>query len=230
MAPFHPAALGTLIEFFIFLSIGMAFGAVLEMSGFGDSRKLAAQFYLREMTVLKVMFTGIIVAAVLIFLASSLQLLDMQKVWVNPTYLWPGIVGGLIMGVGFVVGGFCPGTSLVAASTLKLDGIAFVLGGLGGVFLFGETVHRFDGWWRSSYMGRFTVDEWLGVPAGVAVLLLVLMALGMFVLAEASERHFGPRGKNRGRRRRFLDAPRDASSPAADWLRRRSSGSPWSWP
>ncbi len=193
MAPFHPAALGTLIEFFIFLSIGMAFGAVLEMSGFGDSRKLAAQFYLREMTVLKVMFTGIIVAAVLIFLASSLQLIDMQKVWVNPTYLWPGIVGGLVMGVGFVVGGFCPGTSLVAASTLKLDGIAFVLGGLGGVFLFGETVHRFDAWWRSSYLGRFTVDEWLGVPAGVAVLLLVLMALGMFVLAEASERHFGPR-------------------------------------
>ncbi len=191
MAPLHPAALGFLVEFLVFLLIGMAFGAVLELSGFGDSRKLAAQFYLRDLAVLKVMFTGIIVAAVLIHLAASLQVLDLRRVWVNPTYLWPGIMGGLIMGVGFIVGGFCPGTSLVAASTLKLDGIAFVLGGLGGVFLFGETVGRFDGWWNSSYFGRFTLADWLGVPAGVAVVLLVLMALGMFVLGEAAERRFG---------------------------------------
>ena len=122
MAPFHARAhLGTLVYFLIFFLIGMAFGAVLEMSGFGDSRRLAAQFYLRDMTVLKVMFTGIIVAAVLILLASALQLLDTERVWVNPTYLPPGIVGGLIMGVGFIIGGFCPGTSLVAAATLKID-------------------------------------------------------------------------------------------------------------
>ena len=121
----------------------MGFGAILEMAGFGDSRKLAAQFYFKDMTVLKVMFTGIVVAAVLIFLSSSLGLLDYDRLWVNPTYLYPGIVGGLIMGVGFIVGGFCPGTSLVAASTLKLDGIFFVLGGLFGVWAFGESVGSF---------------------------------------------------------------------------------------
>ena len=122
----------------------MGFGAVLEMSGFGDSRKLAAQFYFKEMTVLKVMFTGIIVACVLIFLSSSLGLLNYDRIWVNPTYLWPEIVGGLIMGVGFIIGGFCPGTSLVAAATLKLDGIFFVLGGLFGVWAFGESVGSFE--------------------------------------------------------------------------------------
>ena len=118
--------------FLVFLIIGMGFGAVLEMAGFGDSRKLAAQFYFKDMTVLKVMFTGIVVACVLVFLSSSLGWLNYDKIWVNPTYLWPEIVGGLIMGVGFIIGGFCPGTSLVAASTLKLDGIVFVLGGLFG--------------------------------------------------------------------------------------------------
>ena len=99
--------------------------------------KLAGQFYLRDMMVLKVMFTAIIVAAVLIAGASAFGLLDMSRVWVNPTYLWPGIVGGLIMGVGFVLGGFCPGTSVVAASTLKIDGMLFLAGALGGVWLFG---------------------------------------------------------------------------------------------
>jgi uncharacterized protein len=195
MAPFEIARLpGTLGYALVFGAIGFAFGAVLEMAGFGDTRKLAAQFYLREMTVLKVMFTAIAVSAVLLFLASSFGLLDLGRVWVNPTYLWPGIVGGLIMGVGFVVGGFCPGTSLVAAATLKVDGISFVLGGLFGAYAFGESVASYESFWLSSSMGRFTLPEWLGLPAGVTVLLVVLLALAAFWGAEAIERRFGPAG------------------------------------
>jgi rhodanese-related sulfurtransferase len=192
MAPFHLAPLaGTLGYDLVFLVIGLGFGAALEVSGFGDSRKLAAQFYLREMTVLKVMFTAIVVAAVLIFLSSALGLLDFSRVWVNPTYLAPGIVGGLIMGVGFIVGGFCPGTSLVAASTLKLDGVFFVLGVFGGVYAFGETVHGFEPFFQSTFLGRFTVADWLGLPHGVVVVLLVLMALAMFWAAGIAEAYFG---------------------------------------
>lgn len=187
---------GTVSYALIFLALGFGFGAVLEASGFGDSRRLAAQFYLHDMTVLKVMFTAIITAAVLIHLSSALGLLDLERIWINPTFLIPGIVGGLIMGVGFIIGGFCPGTSLVAAATLKLDGIFFVLGVFGGVALFGETVGRFDAFWHSTSMGRFTLADWMGVPEGVAVVLLVLMAVGMFVAAEASERYFG--AKRRG--------------------------------
>lgn len=184
----HP---GTLVYFLAFLLIGLAFGAILEMSGFGDSRKLAAQFYFKDLTVLKVMFTAIVVAAVLIFLSSSLGLLNYDRLWVNPTYLKSEIVGGLIMGVGFIVGGFCPGTSLVAASTLKLDGILFVLGGFFGVWAFGETVGSFADFFNSSFYGRLTVFDWLGTSPGVVVLLLTLMALAMFYLAEIAEAHFG---------------------------------------
>lgn len=193
MAPFDLTSLPSLNYALVFLAIGLAFGATLEVAGFGDSRKLAAQFYLGEMTVLKVMFTAIIVACVLIFLASSFGLLDFSRVWVNPTYLWPGIAGGLIMGVGFIVGGFCPGTSLVAAATFKLDGVFFVLGVLFGVFVFGETVGNFETFFLSSYMGRFMLPDWLGLPTGVVVLLVVLMAIAMFYAAEVSERFFGRR-------------------------------------
>ena len=192
MAPYDLARIaGTATYYLVFLLIGVGFGATLEMSGFGDSRKLAAQFYLRDMTVLKVMFTGIIVAATLIFLSTSLGLLDFERVWVNPTYLWPGIVGGLIMGVGFIVGGFCPGTSLVAASTLKIDGAFFVLGVGTGVWLFGESVGSFLGFFNGSFLGRFTVSDWLGIPTGVVLVLLVLMALAMFFAGEIAERVFG---------------------------------------
>ena len=91
-----------LVSFFI----GLGFGTALEIGGFANSTKLAAQFYLKDMTVFKVMFTAILVAMVLVFAATGLGLLDFNRVWVNPTYLWPGIVGGLIMGFGFIIGGF----------------------------------------------------------------------------------------------------------------------------
>lgn len=139
-------------SYIVYLVIGIAFGAVLEMAGFGNSRKLAAQFYFKDMTVLKVMFTGIIVAMVLVFSATAMGLLDYNLIWVNPTYLWPGIVGGLIMGAGFIIGGFCPGTSLVAMATLKKDGLFFVFGVLSGIFLFGETIDRLAVFWNSSYI------------------------------------------------------------------------------
>ena len=190
MAPFHLTA-GTIGYALTFGALGFGFGAALEMGGFGDTRKLAAQFYFRDTTVLKVMFTAIVVAAVLIAGAASFGLLDMSRVWVNPTYLWPGIVGGLVMGVGFILGGFCPGTSVVAASTLKVDGMLFLLGALFGVYAFGETVSSFEPFYLSSYMGRFTLDQWLHVPMGVAILLVVAMALFMFWGAELLERRFG---------------------------------------
>jgi hypothetical protein len=192
MAPFDLNHLsGTFAYASIFLLLGMGFGAVLELSGFGDSRKLAAQFYLRDMTVLKVMFTGIVTAAVLIHLAAALGLMDLQRTWINPTYLASGIVGGLIMGVGFIIGGFCPGTSVVAASTLKIDGVFFVLGALVGVFAFGETVPHLDGLYHASFLGRFTLSDWLGLPTGVVLVLFVLMALAVFHFAEVSETVFG---------------------------------------
>lgn len=194
MAPFDVITdLGKWLGYLVYLLIGMGFGAVLEMSGFGDSRKLAAQFYFKDMTVLKVMFTAIVVAMVLIFAFSGLGLLDFSRVFVNPTYLLPGIIGGLIMGVGFIVGGFCPGTSIVALSTLKVDGFFFAGGVAFGAFMFGESLSLFRGFHNSSFMGRFILPELFGVSTGVVVFFVVLMALTMFYWAEISEKFFGRR-------------------------------------
>jgi len=182
MAPFDLVALfGVTGSYLIYLGIGFAFGFILESTGFGDSRRLAAQFYFSENRVLKVMFTAIVVAMTLVFWSSALGLLDYDEIWVNPTYLWPGIVGGLIMGVGFILGGYCPGTSLVSMVTLKLDGIFFVLGLITGIIAFGETIGYLNEFWNSSFMGRFTLPEFLGLETGLVVFLAVIMALAMFL-------------------------------------------------
>src|SRR5512147_3335566 len=191
----------------LFGLIGFAFGFTLEMSGFGNSRKLAAQFYLTDLTVLKVMFTAIVTAMVLTFGAVGLGILDFNQVWVNPTYLASGILGGLIMGVGFIVGGFCPTTSLASASTGRIDGMLFMLGGFVGAFLFGETERYFDNWYNNAgYYGRVTLDQVFNLPVGVVVLLVVLMALFMFWGAEQLERIVGKKDLSREPKLRIAGA------------------------
>jgi len=127
------------------------------------------------------MFTAIAVAMVLIFWSTALGLLDYDEILVKQTYLWPGIVGGIIMGVGFILGGYCPGTSLVSAATLKVDGMFFLAGHIAGVIVFGETVGLINEFWNSGYMGRFLLPELLGLETGVVVFLVVCLALAMFL-------------------------------------------------
>lgn len=191
----------------VFGVIGFAFGYTLETAGFGDSRKLAAQFYFKEMTVLKVMFTAIAVAMTLLFGAVGLGLIDFSQVWVNPTYLGSGLVGGLIMGVGFIVGGFCPTTSLASASTGRIDGMLFMLGGFVGAFLFGETERYFDHWYNEAgYYGRLTLDQVFGVSPSALVLIIVVVALFMFWGGEQLERVIGHKDLSREPRLRKFGA------------------------
>jgi rhodanese-related sulfurtransferase/uncharacterized membrane protein (DUF485 family) len=193
--------------YLIFGLIGFAFGFTLEMSGFGDSRKLAAQFYFTELTVLKVMFTAIVTAMVLTFGAVGLGILDFSQVWVNTTYIWSGVLGGLIMGVGFIVGGFCPTTSLASASTGKIDGMLFMLGGFFGAAIFAETEPLFTNWYNNAgYYGRLTLDQVFGIPVGVVVLLVVMMALFMFWGAEQLERIFGKKDLSKEPKIRMVGA------------------------
>jgi len=209
MAPFPlflTELLGKYGAYLIYLVIGIAFGYVLESSGFNHSPSLAAQFYFKDLRVFKVFFTAIVVAMLLIFFTSAIGLLDYNMIWVNPTYLWSGILGGLIMGVGFILGGFCPGTSLVALATLKIDGLFFVIGGLFGVFAFSETVGSYEHFFHGSDFGRLTLMDFFNLPAGVVVILVTLMAIFMLWGGEKLEAKFGGKDPNKAPKIRYYGA------------------------
>ena len=185
------------VDFVVAFVIGIGFGFFLEQAGFGNANKLAMQFYFRDMTVLKVMFTAIITAMTGLIVLSSAGWLDISMVYINPTYLWPGIVGGLIMGFGFIIGGYCPGTALVGVSTAKIDAVFSVLGGMLGMFVFSEIVPvgwiaDFFGMQTDGFSGYLTLPDWLGVRPGVVGFGVMLIALGGFMAAEWAERTFDP--------------------------------------
>jgi hypothetical protein len=94
------------------------------------------------------------------------------------------------MGAGFILGGFCPGTSFCAASIGKIDGIVFIAGLFIGVFIFGIGYDLWEGIYMANYLGEPKVSEVIGITDGLFGFLLIIAALGMFYVAEWAEKKF----------------------------------------
>jgi hypothetical protein len=195
-APFFKFGLfGDEVSLIVAFIIGIGFGFFLERAGFGSARKLCAQFYFKDLAVFKVMFTAIISAMVGLFWLSWIGFVDLSLVYVNPTFILPQTVGGLILGAGFVIGGYCPGTSCVAAATGRIDAFVFLGGFIAGVFLFGEAYPLLSGFYNSTPMGQITIAQYFNLPYGLVVFLVVLMAIGGFAGTGWVERKFAPASK-----------------------------------
>jgi uncharacterized protein len=178
------------LDMLIAFLIGTGFGFSLEQAGFSSSRKLVGMFYGYDTTVIKVFFTAAIVALVGSQFLSYFGLLNLNQVFVNEFYVSASIAGGIIMGAGFIMGGFCPGTGLSALSIGKIDAIVYVLGGLTGAFLFAETYPLVQNLANASYKGALKIDKALGIPTGLFIFLLIIAAAAMFWIGELAEKRF----------------------------------------
>ncbi len=176
--------------------IGFGFGFVLERAGFGRAQKLIGQFLLNEMTVLKVMFGAVATAMVGSVALDGLGVFDLRAVAdsaSSATWIWPMVVGGFVVGLGFVISSYCPGTSVVAMASGKIDGLFTVLGVILGSLVAGEllslpAVARFN---DSGFLGHVYLYDLLGVPAAVVAIAVALVAVAAFIGAEKLEAVFG---------------------------------------
>ena len=174
--------------------LGFLFGFSLERAGFGNARKLAAQFYLTDMTVFKVMFTAILVAMTGLYALVGMGWVDMTRMWVNPTFMGAQVAGGFLLGVGFIMSGLCPGTSVVAAASGRWDGLVTLAGIFLGTAIFAVAIDVVPGvaaLYVSGDMGESVLPALLGVPALPFAAAVVVLAAAAFAGAEAVERRFG---------------------------------------
>ncbi len=181
MGPLIPQGIiGPEWNFVIALLLGIGFGFALEAAGFSSSKNLVGLFYGYDFVVLRVFFTAGATAAVGIILFDYFGWIDAGQLYVQPTYWGAAIVGGLIMGLGFVTGGFCPGTSFTAASIGKMDALMFIGGTFIGSFLYGETYPLLKNFVNSGNEGGIKIYDSLGMSRGFFTFLLILVAVGMF--------------------------------------------------
>ena len=178
------------------IALGFLFGFSLERSGFGNARKLAAQFYGYDMTVFKVMFTAVLVAMVGLYACAAFGFVNMTQLWINPTYMWAQLIGGFLLGIGFAVSGLCPGTAVVATASGRIDGLVTVGGAFAGTAIFSLLIGRFsavEALYGAGFQGRSLLHELVGIEAPWLALAVAVMALGAFIGAEALEKRFAPR-------------------------------------
>lgn len=183
------------LEMIAALAAGLGFGFVLERAGFGRADNLAAIFYGRNFRVLRVMFTAIVTGMVGLYFLDLTGALPLSSVGLLDTYLLPQLVGGLLLGAGFIIGGYCPGTSIVATASGKLDGLFFLGGLVLGSAVFTLGYDSFAAFQSSTAMGRVLLHEFFRLPSGVVVFVVALFAIGAFwavaKIEAAVNRNFG---------------------------------------
>ena len=172
---------------------GFGFGFMLEKAGFGDARKLVRQFFGTEMIMLKVMFSAVATTVLLTSILHGLGAIDLPalgRLIATPTFVWPMIAGGLLIGAGIAFSGYCPGTDFVGIASGKRDALVVYGGVVLGQLVAGELDH-WKAWKRffgSGAKGQLFLYDLLGVPVAVLALAIAVVAIGAFLFGEWVER------------------------------------------
>lgn len=171
--------------------IGAAFGFVLDRIGATSPSWIGRMLSLTNLHLMKTILLAIGVGSVLMFAGQMAGLVDVGHMSVKAVY--PGVfLGGLLLGAGWALAGYCPGTGVAAAATGRKDAWFFVLGGLVGAagymvsYPFWKGTGLLEG--RKLTLGNVPeagYDALLGLPGDViGIVMGLLFIAAAFVLPE----------------------------------------------
>jgi uncharacterized protein len=160
------------------LITGILFGFLLQKARVLRYDKQLGALRLMDMTIVKFMFSSILVGMVGVYLLSDLGL---AKLSLKSTVLGGNILGGLIFGLGWGMLGYCPGTSAGALGEGRWDALWGILGMLGGAALYAEAYPVLKTTvltWGN--LGKITIPQILGVGHWVIIPIFVVGGLALF--------------------------------------------------
>ena len=175
------------------LLVGVAMGALIQRVGASSPRMILASLRLENLTIIKFMATTIAVGTVVAYLLSLWMPMHFD---IKPTYVIGVALGGLIFGVGFAVGGYCPGTCVVGIGEGRRDALAALLGGVFGALVFTLVYTLIEGALiKPMNYGKITLASVLHLPpVAVAVALAALFLTAVTLLPTERRRPSSPDG------------------------------------
>jgi len=166
---------------FFALLMGIAFGFVLERTGFTRAQHIADTFYLRNLAVPKIMGVTTITVTTWFVFFSWMGWIDLSALYTPATYIWPYVAGGLLFGAGMVIAGYCPGTAVAGLGSGKMDALVFLLGVLAGMYLYFVLYPMIAAFASSTNLGVLKLQDLFGGNAYTSYLLTVALETGIIL-------------------------------------------------
>lgn len=123
------------MEIFLAILLGTLFGFVLHRVGASNPENIINMLRLKDLHLMKAILLAIGIASSILFIGLAMGFINSAHVSIKASY-WGVIIGGLLLGTGWAIAGYCPGTGLVALGDARKDSIPFIAGGLVGAFIY----------------------------------------------------------------------------------------------
>jgi uncharacterized membrane protein YedE/YeeE len=164
------------------VTLGMAFGWLLHRGGVTNYNVIVNQFRFRDFTVLKVMFTAIIVGGIGVLILAKT---GHAQFHIKPANMLGVTLGAALFGVGMVLYGYCPGTGVAAIATGSLHALVGVAGMLAGAVLYALSFAWVEAHIQNvAALGKLRLPDVTGVPDWAWFVLLIGVAGVVFWLIE----------------------------------------------
>lgn len=162
------------------LLVGVAMGWLLQRVGASSPSMIAHALRLENLTVIKFMALSIAVGSVVV---AGLNLAIPMHFDIKPTYIVGVLGGGLVFGIGFALGGYCPGSCVVGAGEGRKDAFFAIAGGLFGALLFSAVYRYVEPIFITPLnFGKLTLVDVLHLPAFAVALLLATILVSVVAL------------------------------------------------
>jgi uncharacterized membrane protein YedE/YeeE len=166
------------MEQVIGLITGILFGFLLQKGEVLRFEKQVGFMLLKDMTIIKFMFSAVLVGMVGIYLFNGAGMISLS---LKATHVAAIIVGGLLFGIGWAIAGYCPGTSVGALAEGRVHAVWAILGMLVGAAVFAESYPAL----KSSLIawgnyGKMTLPQLLGISPWPIITAFIIIGLGMF--------------------------------------------------
>ena len=170
------------MELFLGLCTGFFFGFLLQKGEVLRFERQVGFMLLRDMTIIKFMFSAVLVGMIGIYGLHSLGLISLS---IKATQIGAIAIGGTLFGIGWAIAGFCPGTSVGALAEGRIHALWAILGMLFGAAVYAEVfplLSRTVLTWLD--FGKISLPQLLGISPWIIIVVFVSVGAAMFTAFE----------------------------------------------